>query len=200
METPAKIDNSLSKSLKYYRRVKNFSQESLAEVSGISVRTIQRLETGESIGSAYTLSKLASTLGIDVSDLTNEPSIASFDHSNSSDKLNMLNLSALSVILIPLSNIILPVLLLLKNQDNADINQGGRKILNFQILWTLTTIFLMTIVPLFLMLFKPFQASGIPLSIPVYYICVVFNVFFTLRFSMNIKSQRSFLNHIPTIL
>ena len=51
-----KIDISIK--LKHYRRLHNLSQEGLAESSGISIRTIQRIEKGESVGSAYTLNAL----------------------------------------------------------------------------------------------------------------------------------------------
>jgi XRE family transcriptional regulator, regulator of sulfur utilization len=121
METFTDINNSLSKRLKHYRRAKNFSQESLADASGISIRTIQRIETGESIGSAYTLDKLANTLEIEISQLIPEQTTSNFDHSNAKKKLNVLNLSALSVILVPLSNIVFPLLILSKNKGNEEL-------------------------------------------------------------------------------
>ena len=200
MDTITNIDTSLSKKLKHYRRVKNFSQEGLAQASGISVRTIQRIEIGDSIGSAYTLDKLATALDIDVSKLTGEPAIDGFDYTNSRKKLNLLNLSVLSVILMPLSNIILPVLILSKNKGNEELNQSGRKILNFQILWTLTTLILIILIPLFLLLFKPFHGTSIPLSIPAYYLCVIVNICLTLKFSVAINNRQEFLDHIPNIL
>ncbi len=41
-------DTSLSKKVKELRKRKGFSQEELAEQSGLSLRTIQRIENGES--------------------------------------------------------------------------------------------------------------------------------------------------------
>lgn len=200
MDTVININNSLSERLKYYRRLKNFSQESLSKAAGISVRTIQRIETGESIASAYTLEKLAITLCIDVSEFTNEPTLKSFDLLNARKQLKLLNLSTLFVLLIPLSNIILPLFILSKNKDNAALHQNGRKILNFQIFWTLVTMLFIVLVPLLLLLFKPFRGGSVPLSIPVYYICVMANIYFTLSFSVAINNQQQFLNRIPNIL
>jgi transcriptional regulator with XRE-family HTH domain len=200
MDTITSINNSLSERLKHHRKLKNFSQESLAEAAGISVRTIQRIETGDSIGSAYTIEKLAVTLGIDVSEFTNEPTLHSFDHLNAGKQLKLLNLSTLSVILIPLSNIILPLFILSKNKDNAALHQNGRKILNFQIVWTLITMLFIVFVPLLLLLFKPFRGAGVPLAIPVYYISVMANVYFTLSISVAINNQQPFLNRIPNIM
>ena len=58
--------------LRKYRKVKGLSQEGLSEVSGISVRTIQRLEMGLSNGSPYTLKSLAKALDIENADLLTE--------------------------------------------------------------------------------------------------------------------------------
>jgi transcriptional regulator with XRE-family HTH domain len=190
---------SLRQKLKHYRRLKNFSQETLAHSSGISIRTIQRIEDGTSIGSAYTLDKLATSLGINVSILT-EQTTADPGSTVSREKLNLLNLSALTVILVPLANIILPALILSRNKHNAEVIQSGQRILNFQILWTLSTIVLIIVIPGLLLLIKPFRGSSIPLTIPAYYLCVAVNVFFTLKSSIAINNQQPFLNRIPKIL
>jgi transcriptional regulator with XRE-family HTH domain len=196
METLTKSD--IKEKLKDYRRLKNFSQENLAETSGISIRTIQRIEKGESIGSAYTLNKLATALGIDVLQLTDHP-VGDPYFPDDREKLNILNLSVLSVILIPLCNIILPLFILLRNRDNRELHQWGRRIVNFQLLWTLSTIMLMIFVPLLLMSLRTFQGSGIPLAIPVYYLSVIVNVYFTLKISICINNRQSFLNRVPAI-
>ncbi|MEO6230871.1 MAG: DUF4870 domain-containing protein [Ferruginibacter sp.] len=201
MATVTNIETSLSQRLKQSRRAKNFSQETLAEASGISLRTIQRIESGQSVGSAYTLDKLAIALDIDIAQLLPEQIVNPPEQPvNKENKLNLLNLSALTVILIPLSNIVLPLAILLRHKGNTELNLQGRKIINFQILWTLITTLLIILVPLLLLLFKPFQGGSIPLSIPVYYLCVIINVCFTLKFSVAINNHQQFLNRIPNIL
>lgn len=53
---------------------KGWSQETLAEVSGLSVRTIQRIERGGK-ASLETLNALAAVLAVDISTLTEETSM-----------------------------------------------------------------------------------------------------------------------------
>jgi transcriptional regulator with XRE-family HTH domain len=54
--------------LKELRLGKGWSQEHLAEISGLSVRTVQRIEKGEKPG-IESMNSLASVLGISVSEL-----------------------------------------------------------------------------------------------------------------------------------
>lgn len=62
--------------VKTYRLKKAWSQEQLAEVASLSVRTVQRTEKGQK-PSLETLSAIASAFGINVSDLSEETSVAS---------------------------------------------------------------------------------------------------------------------------
>ncbi len=57
--------------VKRLRQKNNWSQEQLATMSGLSVRTIQRIESGQS-ASLETLKSLASVFETDVSKLTEE--------------------------------------------------------------------------------------------------------------------------------
>ncbi|MCA9961681.1 MAG: DUF805 domain-containing protein [Chloroflexota bacterium] len=67
-----KIDSSLVKKL---RTTENWSQEQLSEKSGLSLRTIQRLENGGN-ASLESIRALAMAFGIDSADLTlNEPDL-----------------------------------------------------------------------------------------------------------------------------
>ena len=52
----------------------NWSQEQLAHISGLSVRTIQRIEKGDNIG-LETLKSLAAVFEVDVSDLKEDRSM-----------------------------------------------------------------------------------------------------------------------------
>jgi transcriptional regulator with XRE-family HTH domain len=57
--------------VKRLRDKKNWSQEQLAEFSGLNVRTIQRVESGQK-ASLETLKSLASVFEVDISKLTEE--------------------------------------------------------------------------------------------------------------------------------
>jgi transcriptional regulator with XRE-family HTH domain len=70
METRMKIDGDVVRGL---REQKSWSQEHLANASGLSVRTVQRVEV-ESVGSAETRLALAAALGVPVADLIAEAS------------------------------------------------------------------------------------------------------------------------------
>jgi len=60
--------------VKKLRNKKNWSQEQLATLSGLSLRTIQRVEAGNS-ASLETLKSLASVFEVDISKLTEEISV-----------------------------------------------------------------------------------------------------------------------------
>jgi transcriptional regulator with XRE-family HTH domain len=62
---------TVAEKVKTYRLTKAWSQEQLAEVASLSVRTVQRTEKGQK-PSLETLSALASAFGVNVSDLSEE--------------------------------------------------------------------------------------------------------------------------------
>jgi transcriptional regulator with XRE-family HTH domain len=57
--------------VKSLRQKNNWSQEHLAQLSGLNIRTIQRAEKGEGVG-LETLKSLASVFDIDINELKNE--------------------------------------------------------------------------------------------------------------------------------
>ncbi len=57
------------KNLKSHRIAKGLTQEDLASHSGISIRTIQRIEKGFSAGSIYSVNALVKTLNIERNEL-----------------------------------------------------------------------------------------------------------------------------------
>lgn len=191
----------ISAKLKALRRDKGFSQEGLAETSGISIRTIQRIEKGLSVGSAFTLNSLAKALGVEAKKLiSQEPSNQPLGSENT-DLLKLLNLSTLSVVVIPLFNIIIPAIIFWKNRNQEAVNRYGRRVLSFQILWTLVTMMLMIVVPVvLLLLFKPLQGGGIPLAVPVYFVSVLLNICVTIRIALAMNRGSNIMETIPNIL
>lgn len=57
-------DNQLAQKIKALRKSKGFSQEALAEISGLSLRTVQRIENENKNPSGDTLKRVSSALGI----------------------------------------------------------------------------------------------------------------------------------------
>ena len=122
----------LSKRVKELRNRKGLSQEQLAENSGLSLRTIQRIENGETEPRGETLKRLMNALDAAPDDL--------MDWSIAEDKgfLTAVNLSALGFFVFPLLGILIPLIMWISKKDKLkDINKTGKEILNFQITWNL---------------------------------------------------------------
>ncbi|GAB3265240.1 hypothetical protein GCM10027347_32830 [Larkinella harenae] len=114
------------------RRSKGLSQEELAESASINLRTVQRIETGKTEPRGQTLRLIAKALNTPIEEFLD------FTQEEDTGFLQLLNLSALSFWLIPLGNIFLPLALwVLKRDKIKGANELGRRIINFQITWTL---------------------------------------------------------------
>jgi transcriptional regulator with XRE-family HTH domain len=132
--------------LKQIREQHNLTQEELCEKSGISVRTIQRIEAG-TIPKGHTLKMLARSLEIQQGDLlandaTTEPKTA-IENNNEArtdiidtdfSKIKLINLSSILFVVLPPLNILVPLLLssLFKQK-----NEITKQIISVQILWTI---------------------------------------------------------------
>jgi len=124
--------SELSKRVKELRNRKGFSQEQLAENSGLSLRTIQRIENGETEPRGETLKLLMNALQVAPDDL--------MDWNITEDKgfLTAMNLSALGFLFFPLLGILIPLMLWISKKDKIkNVNEMGKTILNFQITWVL---------------------------------------------------------------
>ncbi|GGF33784.1 helix-turn-helix domain-containing protein [Echinicola rosea] len=125
-------DNSISAKLKGLRSSKGISQELLAEEAGVSLRTVQRIESGTSKPSGSTCQRLAEALGISP-DVFIDPNLI-----ENTDFLKKMSLSALSFILFPLLGILVPSVLWVLYKDKVKgIDEVARPLINFQITWTL---------------------------------------------------------------
>lgn len=123
----------LSQRIKELRNVNGLSQEELAKKSQLSLRTIQRIELGETEPRGDTLIKIAKVFDLKPENLHFKPS--------QKDKyfLPVLNLSALSFILFPLLGIVVPLILWVLKRDNSS-DADSKKLLNFQITWSIILI------------------------------------------------------------
>jgi len=96
--------------VKTLREAKNQTQTELAEKSGLSLRTIQRIESGN-IPKGFTLKAIAKTLEIEPENLFSKKEIIPID------RAKLINLSALFGLIIPFGGIIFPTILTYKTQD-----------------------------------------------------------------------------------
>ena len=145
------------------RKNQGLSQEALAEQSGVSLRTIQRVEQGDTVPRGHTVQALATALGVSLADLrlpsetgpeaaltvpisVPEPptSATATALSTDPDFLQWLNLSTLCFLVLPLLNLVVPWWLWrTRRRRIAHVAELGRRVLGFQILWQVGMFFLM---------------------------------------------------------
>lgn len=120
------------------RQKLNLTQEEVFEKTGISVRTIQRIEAGTN-PAGYTLKALAKGLSIREDELLDkEEKVFPED----SKWLKLINLSSLLVMFIPPLNIAAPLLIMYLKKQFTPVT---RRIVTIQIIWTLIGILLFLI-------------------------------------------------------
>lgn len=119
------------------RELLNLTQEELAEKSGISVRTIQRIESGQ-MPKGFTRKALAKALEIDES-YFDEEETPEAENQNALKWNKIVNLSALPFICFPPLNILIPFFLIFWKKQSNTVN---KKLLSIQIVWSLISILL----------------------------------------------------------
>ncbi len=135
------------------RKSKGMSQEVLAEQSGVSLRTIQRVEQGETVPRGHTVQALAAALQVSLEDLRHEapptapglpapPLVPAPALIDDPEFLQLLNLSALSFLVLPFLNLVMPWLLWrARRYRTAHVAALGRRVLGFQLLWQVASFF-----------------------------------------------------------
>ncbi|MEN4759475.1 helix-turn-helix domain-containing protein [Chryseobacterium sp. C39-AII1] len=180
--------------LKEIRELKNLTQEELAESSGISVRTIQRIEAG-TIPKGYTLRTLSQTLGIEENILQNIPEEAIAIPEQPTEKqfieekaeevlinysfIKIINLSSIPFILFPPLNILLPIILMFKLKQK---NNVAKQIITLQIIWTISA-------PIIFMLWIFLKLRG-NYTLGILIIIVLSNVFMIIRNAIEIDRKQ----------
>ncbi|SKB87142.1 helix-turn-helix domain-containing protein [Dyadobacter psychrophilus] len=131
---------TISDQIRTLRKSKGLSQEALAENAGINLRTLQRIETGNAIPRGETLRLLARALDVSVQEMSAMIEAPAMVTEDDPGFLKLMSLSALSFWFIPFGNILLPLAfwILKKNKING-VAELGKRIVNFQIIWSLFT-------------------------------------------------------------
>ena len=114
--------------IKELRIKKGITQEVLAAKTEISVRTIQRIESGEVDPRAYTLQSIATALEVDFEVFTNVEELHEANEKESSTWLPLIHLSGLLILVFP------PLILWIWKRDAVkDIRKHGTDVINFQL-------------------------------------------------------------------
>jgi transcriptional regulator with XRE-family HTH domain len=121
-----------SMNLKALRERKHLTQEELSKASGISIRTIQRIEAGQE-PKGHTAKVLAKALDLDLTAISNEEMpVEDINYS----LIKIINLSSAFVTFIPLLNVFLPLAI---THFGKQYNSITKQILSLQILWTIVS-------------------------------------------------------------
>jgi transcriptional regulator with XRE-family HTH domain len=112
------------------RQQQNLTQEELYERSGISVRTIQRIEAGTQ-PQGYTLKALAKALNVPEDELIGRQENITAEQMK---WLKLINFSALPFMIFPPLNIVAPLLIMFVKKQFGPVT---KKIVTIQIVWSL---------------------------------------------------------------
>ena len=122
----------LQKRVRAQRIKKGISQEELADQSRLSLRTIQRIENGETAPRGDTLKRLAVALQVSPEELID------WQLQEDNNLLTVLNLSQLGFLAFPLLGVIIPLIIWILHKNKIkNVDPVGQSILNFQISWSL---------------------------------------------------------------
>lgn len=145
--------------VKILREKMNMTQNELAERSGLSLRTVQRVEAGNVL-KGFTLKALAQALNTQPEDL-----IISLKEEINVQRAKKINLSALAGFIIPYGGIIFPAVLTYQTKDLKN-RELGKSIICIQIIVSVIFSVLMIISPFIQKLFTfKFPLLMIPLTL-----------------------------------
>jgi transcriptional regulator with XRE-family HTH domain len=184
--------NHLAIRLKELRNQKGLSQEVLADESSLSLRTIQRIENGETNPTGDTLQRLSNALNV------NPDELSDWSIKEDNKYLTFLNLSALTFLFFPMLGILVPFILWSSKKGKIkNINKLGKDLINFEITWTLTLFF----IPFLIFLFtKIGLLESLTLSIIFTIIGVMYliNLIFILINALRINNEKEVI-YFPQI-
>ncbi|WP_449388363.1 helix-turn-helix domain-containing protein [Chryseobacterium lineare] len=178
--------------LKKIREIKNLTQEELAQKSGLSVRTIQRIEAGMQ-PKGYTLKTLAKSLGVPEKDLCipeiiveqeikveEVPEVKTEDKSLNFALIKIINLSSLPLAWFPVANFIPPLLIMIFMKEKSRIT---KQIISLQI-------FLAIVSPVIFMIVVLLKL-GSPSVMVTMVLLVLVNIYIILRNAYEIDKKNS---------
>ncbi|MCD9854636.1 helix-turn-helix domain-containing protein [Epilithonimonas sp. JDS] len=157
--------------LKILREQKNLTQSELAEKSGLSLRTIQRIEAGN-IPKGFTLKAITNALEIEPEKL-----LAADEQNPTIDRAKLINLSALSGLIIPFGSIIFPLILTYKTKDSTN-KELGKSIVSVHII--------LTVILSVLMIISPFLQKAVSIKFPLFIVPLI--LFLSLKLFIIIKN------------
>ncbi|REC46730.1 helix-turn-helix domain-containing protein [Chryseobacterium pennipullorum] len=160
--------------VKALREAKNMTQSELAKQSGLSLRTVQRVEAG-GILKGFSLKALAQALAVNPEHL-----ISHTIEQENIQRAKIINLSALSGIIIPFGGVIIPLILTYQTQDPKN-KELGKSIVGIQII--LAAIFSASLI------ISPFVQKYFSLNFPLFIVAII--MFLSLKILVIISNGMS---------
>ncbi|GAA0540189.1 helix-turn-helix domain-containing protein [Chitinophaga japonensis] len=118
------------------RKKQGLTQEELAALSHVTVRTIQRIESGETMPRAFTLKALATALHMPF-EAFSAPATTTGEDGNG-HFLQLLYLSCFSYLVVPYVHFLVPAWLLRKQKAQSPaVARAARKIIRGQLYWVI---------------------------------------------------------------
>jgi transcriptional regulator with XRE-family HTH domain len=175
------------------RGEKKMSQEELSEASGISVRTIQRIEKDEVTPRPYTVRKLLEALNVSLEALNAEAPDSSNSEVVESTKLNRFILSNFLVFLLPVIYLIILVAIWKKRKWSDRSDFLCKKVLSFQLIWIIVSTILILLTHFLIRLFGGQYTVGrlFPTPILVYLGLSLIDVFIVFKIVKSLKQPSS---------
>lgn len=179
--------------IKNIREQNGYTQAELAKQSGLSLRTIQRLESSNKEPKGHSLTVLSEAFNMKPYMLKEQ--FKTIEHTKASEttSIRLINLSVLSFLGIPFGNIILPFILWRRNRESKFVDELGRRIINVQIIFS-------TILSI-LLCFSPFISrilfSNTPIILIVLFVAYAINIVIVCNTAMRLQHNNFNLLNSP---
>lgn len=163
-------ESHFSKKVKSLRTTKGMSQEELADITGLSLRTIQRIENNETEPRGDSLKRLAQALN------ATPDVIIEWRVEEDPNYLIMMAFGSFAFVVFPLLGIVIPLVLwILKKDKMSAVDHLGKAIINFQLTWTL--VLGLNIILFLTLIFTGFGGEENPWYQPWYFVISVFLIY-----------------------
>ena len=191
----------LGEKLQKIRHEKKMSQEELSEASGVSIRTIQRIEKDDVTPRPYTVRAILEAMKVSIEDFNNKIDSSQESYPNENIALNKFILANITFLFLPIVFIFLIISLRKKQSWSANYDWFCKKILSFQVLWTIFTLIVILSSPFIIKLYDGQMAIGkMPTPLLIYLILSLLNFSFIIFSGYKIKfSKAEFLSFIPNL-
>ena len=182
----------LGSRLSEFRKAKGLSQETLAEDAGISLRTLQRIEKEGTNPHGDTLKRIAEVLDISIDELVDHSLEINYNY------IRGMHYTTLLFVIIPLGNIILPIIFWMRKKDKVkDLSAYAINLINWQVTWTILILLPMAImIPRFYFISRSIEMPA-PVSLVMLYPLAMIIINFIYTFIAGLLVSEKYRNLFP---